>query len=138
MLLLCLKKIIVVPIAANCTDHFQPMDLSVTKTAKEFMRTDVQKQLHDGAQQIAPVDVKMSTMKPLGACWLVSLHDHIKEHNSLILNGFKSIVRYSLLPITANIMHTFNHISTTSRMIRVVIVVFLLYNTVIRTPIMIL
>ena len=92
------NNIIVVPIPANCTDRLQPMDLSVNKAAKEFMRsrfrewyaTQVQKQLDEGASQISPVDLRMSIMKPLGARWLVSLYDYIKEHNSLILNGFKA------------------------------------------------
>jgi hypothetical protein len=52
---------------------------------REWYATAVQKQLDDGAQQIAPVDLKMSTMKPLGARWLVSLHNHIKEHISLLM-----------------------------------------------------
>ena len=92
------NNIIVVPIPANCTDRLQPMDLSVNKAVKKFMRSrfrewyanEVQKQLDDGVQQITPVDLKMSTMKPLGARWLVSLHDHINENNYLILNGFKA------------------------------------------------
>lgn len=75
-----------------------PVDLSVNKAAKEFMcsqfrewyASEVQKQLDDGAQQISPIDLKMSTMKLLGAGWLVSLHDYIKEHNSLVTNGFKA------------------------------------------------
>ena len=75
------NDIVVVPIPANCTDRLQPMGLSVNKAVKEFMRsrfrewyaTEVQKQLDDEAQQIAPVDLKMSTIKPLGAVWL-SLH----------------------------------------------------------------
>ena len=46
--------------------------------------------LDEGASQISPVDLRMSIMKPLGARWLVSLYDYIKEHNSLILNGFKA------------------------------------------------
>ena len=92
------NNIIVVPIPANCTHHLQPMDLSVNKAAKEFMRSrlrewyasEVQKQLDDGAQQISPVDLKMSTMKSLSAGWLLSLHDYIKKHNSLVTNGFKA------------------------------------------------
>ena len=92
------NNIVVVPIPANCTDRLQPMDLSVNKAVKEFMRsrfrewyaTEGQKQLDDGAQQITPVDLKMSTMKPLGARWLVSLHDHVNKNDSLILNGFKA------------------------------------------------
>ena len=91
------NNIIVVPIPANCTDRLQSMDLSVNKAVKEFMRSrfrewyvnEVQKQLDDGVQQIMPVDLKMSTMKPLDARWVVTLHDYINENNSLIFNGFK-------------------------------------------------
>ena len=39
---------------------------------------------------LLPVDLKMSTMKPLGARWLVSLHDYMKQRSSLITNGFKA------------------------------------------------
>jgi hypothetical protein len=40
--------------------------------------------------QVSPVDLRMSTMKPRGDRWLVSLYDYIKGHNSLVLNGFKA------------------------------------------------
>ena len=84
-------------VPANCTDHLQPMDLCVNKAAKDFMRskfrewyaTQVQQQLHEG-EDIAPVDLRMSIMKPLGAHWLVSLYDYLKEHPSIIENGFKA------------------------------------------------
>ena len=92
------NNIIVVPIPANCTDRRQPMDLSVNKAAKDFMRkkfrewyaTEVQKQLDDGATHISPVDLRMSMMKPLGSRWLVSLYDYIRDHKGIVLNGFKA------------------------------------------------
>ena len=83
------------PIPANCTDRLQPMDLSVNKAAKDFMRkkfrewyaTEVQKQLDDGATRISPVDLTMSVMKLLGSRWLVRLYDYIRDHKAT--NGFK-------------------------------------------------
>ena len=74
------------------------MDLSVNKAAKEFMRSkfqqwyadEVQKQLDKGAEEHTPVDLKMSIMKPLGARWLVSLHDYLQENDSIMKNGFKA------------------------------------------------
>ena len=36
------------------------------------------------------LDLRMSIMKPLGAHWLVSLYDYLKEHPSIIENGFKA------------------------------------------------
>lgn len=75
------------------------MDLSVNRAAKEFMRKrfsewyadKVQKQLDTGVP--ANVDLKMSTMKPLGARWLISLFDYLKNNNSIIKNGFKDIAK---------------------------------------------
>jgi hypothetical protein len=92
------SNIYLVKIPANCTDRLQPMDFSVNKAAKEFMRkkfsewysTEVQKQLEKGAKEISPVDLRMSIMKPLGAQWLVSLYDYLKEHSTIISNGFKA------------------------------------------------
>ena len=88
----------IVKVPANCTDRLQPIDLSVNKSAKEFMRskfqewyaTDVQKQLDQGIQELTPTDLRMSIVKPLGARWLVSLHDYLKDHSSIIKNGFKA------------------------------------------------
>ena len=58
-------------VPANCTDRLQPMDLSVNKSVKEFMCSkwysdQGQDQLNEESE-ITPVDLKMSTMKPLGA-----------------------------------------------------------------------
>ena len=91
------NNIYVVSVPANCTDRLQPMDLSVNKSAKDFMRSkfrdwyaaQVQQHLHEG-EDTAPVDLRMSTMKPLGARWLVSLYDYLKEQPSIIENGFKA------------------------------------------------
>lgn len=91
------NNIHVVKVPANCTDRLQPMDLSVNKSVKEFMHSkfqqwyasEVEKQLDQGIER-APVDLRMSIMKPLGARWLVSLHDYLQENNSIIKNGFKA------------------------------------------------
>ena len=74
------------------------MDLSVNKSVKEFMRSkfkewyaaQVLKQLDEGADNIAPVDLKLSTLKLLGAQWLISMYDYLKEHDSIVINGFKA------------------------------------------------
>ena len=85
-------------VPANCTDRLQPMDLSVNKPAKDFMRgkfrewysAEVQKQFDQGATSFTPVDLRMSVMKPVGAKWLVSLYDYFKSNSSIIINGFKA------------------------------------------------
>ena len=85
-----------VTVPANCTDRLQPLDISVNKSAKEFLR----RQFHEWyAEQIChqleqnvpatPVDLKLSIMKPLGAKWMMKLYDYFKANPDIIVNGFK-------------------------------------------------
>lgn len=91
------NNILTVIVPANCTDRLHPMDLSVNKCAKEFMRSkfrewyaaQVKEQLEEG-KNITPVDLTMSTMKPLGARWLVSLYDYLIANPAVVENGFKA------------------------------------------------
>ena len=79
------KRIILdINIPADCTDCLQPMDLSINNSVKDFLRNKLTdwyfEQVHQqltNEEEIAPVDLKMSMTKPLGARWLVSLHDYI-------------------------------------------------------------
>ena len=67
-------------IPANCTNKLQPMDLSVNKSLKEFLK----KQFGDWYSQMVfkdleesrrvPVDLHLSVMKPLNATWLKEAH----------------------------------------------------------------
>ena len=83
-------------IPANCTDRLQPLDLSINKPAKDFLRKQfkgwyakqVCAQLDEGKQS-EDVDLRLTTMKPLGAEWMVALHSHIKNNPDLVRNGFK-------------------------------------------------
>ena len=80
-------------VPANCTDRLQPLDLSVNKPAKEFLRGRFQEwyasqiidQLEEDTQQ---VDMRQSTMKLLGAHWLVALYDYICANPTFIVSGF--------------------------------------------------
>ena len=86
----------IVLIPSNCTDRLQPLDLSVNKAAIEFLSKCFQKwyalqvcsQL-EGKTSKEPVDLRLSVMKPLGAKWLVELHDYMKGKPDIIKNGFK-------------------------------------------------
>ena len=96
------KQLNVMSIPMNCTDRLQPMDLSVNKSAKDFMRqklrdrsgawysSQVFKLLDGGAKMLSPVDLKLSIMKPLVARWLISIYDCIRANDSLIINSFKA------------------------------------------------
>ena len=40
---------------------------------------------------LRPVDVKLSTVKPLGVRWMIELHDYIKSKPNIVMNGFKNV-----------------------------------------------
>lgn len=81
-------------VPANCTDQLQPLDLSVNKPAKDFMKRQFQnwygemicKQLEVKVEE--EVDMRLSIMKPLSARWLIDMHKYFVDHPSIIVNGF--------------------------------------------------
>ena len=89
------NNIDIVFVPANCTDRLQPLDVSVNKAAKNFMRDQfqrwyaeqIQQQVHDNVK--TPVDLRLSIVKPLSARWFVQLSDYLKAHPDIIKNGFK-------------------------------------------------
>ena len=103
--LLDTKNIDVVIIPASCTDRLQPLDLSINKAAKEFLRGKFQEwyamqifnQLQ-GKVEKKPVDLRLSKVKPMGARWMVNLHDHLKAKPDMIRDAFKAagILNYHL------------------------------------------
>ncbi len=85
----------IVFVPANGTDRLQPLDISVNKAAKNFMRDQfqrwyaeqIQQQVQDNVKN--PVDLRLSIVKPLSAKWFVQLSDYLKEHPDIIKNGFR-------------------------------------------------
>lgn len=80
-------------VPATCTDRLQPMDLSVNKSAKNFLRSEFQNWYAEqlAAQdddELVPVDLSSSRMKCVGAQWLVRLFDHLSGSPDIINNGF--------------------------------------------------
>ena len=68
------NNISAVLVLANCTDRLQPLDVSVNKPAKVFLREQFQNWYSDqicqqlqGTIESKPVDLHLSIMKPLGA-----------------------------------------------------------------------
>ena len=86
--------IMIVP--ANCTDRLQPLDVSVNKAAKEFLRRQFQEwysskissQLQAGST-VEAVDLRMAVVKPLSAKWMIALYDYLKSKPDIIKNGFR-------------------------------------------------
>ena len=84
-------------IPPDCTDRLQPLDVSVNKPAKEFLR----QKFHTWYAQIVcaqlegkaprePVDLRMSVVKPWSAQWMTELYDYLKTKPDIIINGFKT------------------------------------------------
>ena len=91
-------------IPANYADCLQPLDLSVYKSAKEFLRgcfqewysSQISKQL-DESTEFEPVDLRLSVMKPLGDRWTVEIYDYFRSNPSIIINGYKEAGILSVL-----------------------------------------
>ena len=81
--LLSRNNILFVLVPANSTDRLQPLDATVNKAAKDFLRWKFQEwyservleQLDQGidAKDLQPVDLHLSTVKPFGAEWIMSM-----------------------------------------------------------------
>ena len=87
-------RIVIVP--TNCTDRLQLLDVSVNKSAKDFLRRQFHQwyfeQVCNQMQQetaITAVDLTMSVVKPLSAKWLIALYNYMKENPTININGFK-------------------------------------------------
>ena len=81
----------------NCTDQLQPLDLSVNKSAKEFLRGKFQQWYSDKIfdqreddSALQPVTFPMHVMKPLGAHWLLEYRSYMQNHPDIVCNGFRA------------------------------------------------
>jgi len=86
----------VVMVPPNCTDRLQPLDVSVNKAAKEFLRNEFQewyaKQVCEQLKGTAvkqPVDLRLSVVKSLGAKWMVGFYDYMQTKPEIVVNGFR-------------------------------------------------
>ena len=87
-----------VPVPNNWTNYFQPLDLTVNKNSKDFLRQEAQswysqeivKQMEAGKRpDEIKFDVRISVVKPLHAKWIVKYCDYARNNTDLIINGWK-------------------------------------------------
>ena len=91
-----LTNILVVTVPANCTDRLQPMDISLNKAVKDFLRREFQvwyseklsAQLDENPEgDPSPINLTSAAMKTEGAKWLVRMFEYVQQNPSLIVNG---------------------------------------------------
>jgi len=83
-------------VPANCTDGLQPLDVSINKAVKDFLRNEfqgwyasqVQIQLQNGSA-FPDINLSLSVVKPLGVTWLKNTLDYLKINPHIAINGFR-------------------------------------------------
>ena len=92
------KGDIAIHVPNNHTNLFQPLDISVNKSAKCFIADKYQdwyakkvlQQLNRGvAAHDVKVDVKLSIMKPLHAKWIIEMYHYLKRSKQIVISGFR-------------------------------------------------
>ena len=82
-------------VPANYTDRLQPLDLSINKAAKEFLRKQFSNWYSDKICQQLRRGVKPVTT--LWAQWMIALYDYFKSRPDIAKNGFKEAGTYTNL-----------------------------------------
>ena len=87
-----------VPIPTSWTNYFQPLDLTVNKSSKDFLcqeaeswySQEIVKQMEAGKRpDEIKVDICISVVKPLHTKWIVNYYDYARNNPDLIINGWK-------------------------------------------------
>ena len=88
-------------IPSNMTDLLQPMDLSVNKPAKDFLKKrfelwyseQITQQLHGvediQSTEIQPISMSFTAMKHITATWLVEMAAYISDNPQFVVDGFR-------------------------------------------------
>lgn len=98
------NNMLVCMLPPNTTDRLQPLDISVNKPAKDYLKaqfnewytTKVMKHL-DGKEvenfeeiELEPINLSMPVMKEVSAKWFVDMASYISDNPHIIVNGFIS------------------------------------------------
>ena len=86
-------------VPASCTDRLQPLDLSLNKAVKSFLRNEfhrwysdqIREQLKNddefSSDELEPIDTSTARMKIVGSQWLERFNVYISNSPTLIVNG---------------------------------------------------
>ena len=87
-----------VSVPNNWTSYFQPLDISVNKPCKDFIRNEAQtwysakivEQLNAGklSHQVK-FKTLISIVKPLHAKWVTKWYDYVRSNPEIVRNGWK-------------------------------------------------
>ena len=108
------NNIIVIHVPNNHTNLFQPLDISVNKSAKCYLAEKYQnwyaekvlQQLNRGVVgHDVEVDVWLSTIKTLHARWIIDMYRHLKDSKGLVLSGFRKAHISEAVAEAANLAH---------------------------------
>ena len=86
------------PVPSNMTNEFQPLDLTVNRSCKAYLRKQtntwfsdqVQSQIKNGVTtENVKVDLRISVLKPLHAKWVTSFYDCMQNRRDVVLKGWK-------------------------------------------------
>ena len=96
-------------IPAAHTGQLQPMDISVNKVVKSFLRSkfsewysDELAELLDDDNNDSTVDLSMARMKSVGGKWIVQLYEYLENNPHIIVHGFRHAGFFSVLGLLDN------------------------------------
>ena len=92
------NNLLYVIVPPNCTDRLQPLDVSVNRAAKQFLRNKFENWYADNivaqkstSKEVEPVDVRLSIVKPMAAKWMIELYDYFVAHPNIIKSSFRHV-----------------------------------------------
>jgi len=90
------SNIDVVFVPPNCTDMLQLLDLSVNKSAKDYLKSRFQQwysdqifEQHNDRTSLQPVKFPMQVMKLLGAQWMIDFYSYMQSNPDIVCSGFR-------------------------------------------------
>ena len=96
-------------IPAAHTGQLQPMDISVNKVVKLFLRSkfsewysDELAELLDNNDDDTTVDLSTAIMKSVGGKWIVQLYEYLENNPHIIVHGFRHAGFFSALGLLDN------------------------------------